>query len=208
MILALPHSPLYCALYVRSFDHMANKCCIATRDTNPRPTLTASPSRFRHLFTAKKGTWFFPGTLQSLDGIYILLFWVTGTWTPFCPVAMDTGEWERENLNDAASKKKKKEIKVAVRINEPSESLPSLYFSLASALSLASKYQTVMAYLRDKEDKKKVRLQMISFVNQKSLFIYNGVVGHSDTRLQFQNKRSNFSLQSLNWPDRSPCSQV
>lgn len=60
-----------------------------------------------------------------------------------------------------------------MRINEPSESLPSLYFSLASALSLASKYQTVMAYLRDKEDKKNVRLQMISFVNQKSLFIYN-----------------------------------
>lgn len=71
---------------------------------------------------------------------------------------MDAGEWERENLNDAASKKKKKEIKVAVRINEPSESLPSLYFSLASALSLASKYQTVMAYLRDKEDKKKCQI--------------------------------------------------
>lgn len=48
---------------------------------------------------------------------------------------------------------KNKEIKVAVRMNEPSESLPSLYFSLASALSLASKYQTVMAYLRDKKDK-------------------------------------------------------
>lgn len=49
---------------------------------------------------------------------------------------------------------KTEEIKAAVQINEPSESLPSLYFSLASALSLASKYQTVMAYLRDKEDKK------------------------------------------------------
>lgn len=48
---------------------------------------------------------------------------------------------------------KNKEIKVAVRMNESSESLPSLYFSLASALSLASKYQTVMAYLRDKKDK-------------------------------------------------------
>lgn len=132
---------------------------------------------------------------QALEHLSVPLLWTQGN--------------ERENLNDAASKKKKKkEIKVAVRINEPSESLPSLYFSLASALSLASKYQTVMAYLRDKEDKKKVRLQMISFVNQKSLFIYNGVVGHSDTRLQFQNKRSNFSLQSLNWPDRSPCSQV
>lgn len=29
------------------------------------------------------------------------------------------------------------------------ENLPSLYFSLASALSLASKYQTVMAYLHE-----------------------------------------------------------
>lgn len=39
-------------------------------------------------------------------------------------------------------------------MNETAESSPSLYFSLASALSLASKYQTVMAYLRDEEDGK------------------------------------------------------
>lgn len=79
---------------------------------------TASPSRSRRPFTAKKGTFSFfpPGPLQSLDGVYVLLFWVTGTWTPFCPVAMDTAEWEREPLWRCLKKKNNEEIKVAAQI--------------------------------------------------------------------------------------------
>lgn len=50
-------------------------------------------------------------------------------------------------------KKKTKKLKLLRKFRK-TETLPSLYFSLASALSLASKYQTVMAYLPDKEDEK------------------------------------------------------
>lgn len=190
------HSPLLCALYVRSFDHMTNECCIATRDTDLRPTLMARP-RLLHDADAPSQQrkaldffWVLSSPLmgftsccfewQALEHLSVPLLWTQGN--------------ERENLYDAASKKTKK-LKLLCELI----SLPSLYFSLASALSLASKYQTVMAYLWDKK---------CQITDQKSLFVYNAAVGHSDTRSQFQNKRSNFSLEALNWPDRSPCAQV
>ena len=106
MISALPYSPLI-VLFKCGASITWQK---ATCDTDPNPTLTARP-RLLHEPDApshwRKALGFFPGTLQSLDGSYVLLFWVTGTWTPFCPFAMDTKEWVREPFLTLPQKKKR-----------------------------------------------------------------------------------------------------
>lgn len=117
----LPYNPLVCALnlqylwseaQLRGWKHYTTACDVSVwqqtlKERRGAAALTdssaASPFRVMTSISRKAHN-----ALQWLDETYVLLFWVTGTWTPFCPVA-------------------------------------NLYFSFASALSFASKYQTVMA---------------------------------------------------------------